>query len=428
MTSLDLPFYEGRDKGLICPESPINNAFERKSPSSDLENIIWYSKYLKPDDSYKDMIAHLVHECCIAGQKRKIGRCVGQLIANFIRLHQYCPETYLAFPRQSDRWKSGGRYKNPYRVGRKIIEIVDALIEKGYIEYHRGFQGETRNYVSRIKPTEKFIKLLEAHNLLRKPAQYWPSFPLVRVNITKDTENGWYPAPESAEVRSMTASLEKYNALLAQHSISADGIEIEGKYYPPKNHTGEPVYRVFNSDCLKHGGRFYGAFWMNCKKEQRQYITIDGRETVELDYKAQHIYLAYGLFAENPYSFYYKNLDPYKISDVAETKQLRGHGQVTYPRSIMKLAALAILNATSFNDAFQGLRQSVYKMPENVKQDCLPYITDRDICFKRLYDDFCEAHNPIKKLFFYQGLEQNFNIMTVLSQTTLLTILPNKVK
>lgn len=57
------------------------------------------------------------------------------------------------------------------------------------------------------------------------------------------------------------------------------------------------IYRSFSAN-FKHGGRFYGAFWLEsniCPKEFRKLITINNEATVELDYSAIHPSILYAL-------------------------------------------------------------------------------------------------------------------------------------
>ncbi|WP_282129816.1 hypothetical protein [Roseobacter litoralis] len=53
------------------------------------------------------------------------------------------------------------------------------------------------------------------------------------------------------------------------------------------------VYRVFNNNDWEQGGRFYGAWWMACPSRLRRYILINGKRTVEVDYKGMHAAMLY---------------------------------------------------------------------------------------------------------------------------------------
>ena len=58
------------------------------------------------------------------------------------------------------------------------------------------------------------------------------------------------------------------------------------------------VHGVFNDGRFDHGGRYYGPWWQNVRKELRPHILINGIPTHECDYTALHIHLLYGLEAD----------------------------------------------------------------------------------------------------------------------------------
>lgn len=53
------------------------------------------------------------------------------------------------------------------------------------------------------------------------------------------------------------------------------------------------VHRVFNNEDWEQGGRFYGAWWISCPSRLRQYILIDGKRTVEVDFSGLHAAMLY---------------------------------------------------------------------------------------------------------------------------------------
>jgi len=63
--------------------------------------------------------------------------------------------------------------------------------------------------------------------------------------------------------------------------------------------------RIFARGQMNLGGRFYGGWWQNIPKDYRRYITINGCQTVEVDFSTLHPTL---LFLENklepPVDFY----------------------------------------------------------------------------------------------------------------------------
>jgi hypothetical protein len=55
------------------------------------------------------------------------------------------------------------------------------------------------------------------------------------------------------------------------------------------------LYRIFNRDDFRLGGRFYGPWWQNIEKAKRRGILIAGSQTVERDYRQLHPRLLYAM-------------------------------------------------------------------------------------------------------------------------------------
>ena len=64
----------------------------------------------------------------------------------------YDPERFIGFHRSVTAYAKGTRY-NKLRITRTIILVVDDLIDDGFVFQHKGFQGHTSSFISRIKAT-----------------------------------------------------------------------------------------------------------------------------------------------------------------------------------------------------------------------------------------------------------------------------------
>ena len=101
-----------------------------------------------------------------------------------------------------------------------------------------------------------------------------------------------------------------------------------------------PVRRVFNLD-MQHGGRLFtmgGISYQNMPREERHDVTINGEPTVELDFKAIHPHILYsqrGLHVP---------ADCYAIGN--------------WPRDLVKLALLVLINAETLKDVIGVLANS----------------------------------------------------------------------
>lgn len=101
------------------------------------------------------------------------------------------------------------------------------------------------------------------------------------------------------------------------------------------------LHRVFNQGSFEFGGRFYGGGYQLVPKKFRPHILLNGEPTVELDYSAHHIRIAYHLEGID-----YQD-DPY-MAMTDDDKE----------RKIFKLLFLVILNAETEAKAISGFRNN----------------------------------------------------------------------
>ena len=140
------------------------------------------------------------------------------------------------------------------------------------------------------------------------------------------------------------------------------------------------MYRSFNRGKFMYGGRFYTPVFQGIPSAWRNTITIDGEETVELDYSAHHIRLLYHElnldFKGEPYI--------YKKSDKANVDK----------RQIHKYVAMIAINANSEKQTINAVRETVENDIANGKFNSeIP--TKKEI--KQYYNDFVNHHKPIAK-------------------------------
>jgi hypothetical protein len=134
------------------------------------------------------------------------------------------------------------------------------------------------------------------------------------------------------------------------------------------------LYRVFNNDSFKQGGRFYGATYQQLSEKVRSGLLINGEPTVELDYSAHHIRMSYHLLGID-----YRD-DPYlALSD--------DPGE----RNIMKRLLLVAINADTEKKAIVGFRGAVWKDVDRSSG----ILTDKSI--KKMLTHAKEVHAPIAK-------------------------------
>jgi len=130
------------------------------------------------------------------------------------------------------------------------------------------------------------------------------------------------------------------------------------------------VRRVFR-DNFKCNGRLHGPVYQHMNKKFREYILIDGEETIEIDYDAMHfrmLYHAVGIdYVDDPFAM------PSKES-----------------RFFIKKAGYIMLNAKSRRAAVLGVVYNYRKEGLNITKDIAEEILDK----------FCKRHPLISRFFF----------------------------
>ena len=169
---------------------------------------------------------------------------------------------------------------------------------------------------------------------------------------------------DTKKTREMRKLVKSYNALLEKTFIDID-VEIPKIIKDPKqstrnqgqntkpyivniNHHSKFVRRVFSNRSFRQGGRFYGGFWQRIDEDDRARILINKLPTVEIDYSALHVILAYS--EKNIDYWQMTDKDPYStpVRNVYEAPKVS--------RLVVKLLFMMALNATDEKDAFSAFR------------------------------------------------------------------------
>jgi hypothetical protein len=138
------------------------------------------------------------------------------------------------------------------------------------------------------------------------------------------------------------------------------------------------VYRVFNNNSWKQGGRFYGAGWLalpmakEYNVKSRDFLFINGEPTIELDYSGLHVRMLYHL-----------NDSEFNGECYVYDKEDEDHAE---DRFIIKIISLVAINAENKEKAFSAARHEYFK--ETNKG-----ITDKEL--EVLYNRFINRHEPI---------------------------------
>lgn len=196
----------------------------------------------------------------------------------------------------------GGPWLNGEAMGREITHMKNA----GLVEITGGVWGEAS---TTLRMTDAFVrdamkaKLGDGNVIHRLEADR-----TVRVYRTNSEDGEFVDFEHGDQSRQWSAQLDAYNAFLAEQKI---GIELSraetAKFVARQNAyrqagtprlkqpdlTNKSLFRQFNCGGFEAGGRLYGAWWVNCPSDLRPLITINGEQTVELDFSGCSIRMLY---------------------------------------------------------------------------------------------------------------------------------------
>lgn len=214
----------------------------------------------------------------------------------------------------------------------------DTLVTAGLLTFESGSQSSGK--CSRLVPTSALIYLyLGFISVPSRTESIRTLFPNLLPNLTtvevsvEGSERYTLQESEAAE------SLHALNIANLKHTWTLEGVpedidygdigeRVDGRITLPVK---ELIYkRVFNSDDLSEGGRFYAPIISIIPRHHRRFIRIGGSTLTELDFSSIHTRIAYELSGLTPPT------DCYNLDDDS-------------PRPLVKAAMLLIHNWKSSN-------------------------------------------------------------------------------
>lgn len=366
----------------------------------------WYSNVLNvllnTSDPRLDQVATQIYETvAFKGQKNKILNHIKVIILNFLVLKKTRPQGKIRYSRQNNYWTQYNlRMPNPWGISSKIDHVIDKLEEDGYVRKEIGFIKDNIRKQTRIQPTKKFTTdFITPHKLLELPLEHHKKAPLVRVNekryskYQKEPYHIRYEAKGKTEIpnqlKQMKEQLMRYNTLIKKHDIRLEERpETEDAIKNINYDLSNRSYRVFADSEITRGGRIYGGWWQAINSQLRSYIVIDGKKTIELDYKSQHAHMIYGYcLRKNMNEVLGAGVDAYEIEG--------------YPRSLGKSIFTTALNVRSRVHLKEALKNQLQRYLESDSKDkmdmakeCLFYINDD---FENILDGFEALHEALLK-------------------------------
>ena len=295
-------------------------------------------------------------------------------------------------------YKPNSRY-NSYSIGKGFINLIRELATGDWLELHKGFIDRKSKISrrSRIKPTDKTLKLLEdlhaySHLIARAPN--------TECIIKRDEDKKDIEYKDTHKEITARTHLTAYNNLLHKTLIDHPDFPTEG--IPLKdgrtfmiNKSDKFVRRIYNNSSFEWNGRFYGGWWQRTPKAYRYGIHLDGSSTCEIDFSAIHMVLLYAIAGID----YWNDIgtDPYLLDDFEQSDEIR---------SLLKVIVLVSVNAISRTQALEALR---YKIRTTEREE-FEWFTEGGYDLEDILNRFVKKHEPIQSSFFSSN---TFSVMKI---------------
>ena len=337
----------------------------------------------------------------LGGYKNKRLIQLQVLLANLISNHKTDPDLYTSVSLANSHYKPHSRY-NSHSIGKGFINLIRDLAEGDWLELHKGFidRASGISRLTRIKPTDKTLKLLEdlqvhSHLIARAPNT---ECIIKRDEDKKDIE--YIDTHENIQDR---AHLTAYNNLLHKTLIDhpdfpSEGVPLKDGRTFKINKSDKFVRRIYNNSSFEWNGRYYGGWWQRAPKAYRSGIQLDRAQTCEIDFSAIHMVLLYAIAGID----YWNDIgtDPYLLDDFEQSDEIR---------SLLKVIVLVAVNAKSRKQALEALR---YKIRTTDREE-FGWFTEGDYDLKDILNRFVKKHEPVQSSFFSSN---TFSVMYIDAQ------------
>jgi len=251
---------------------------------------------------------------------------------------------WISYSRRRSFYSGQRRYHGSDYTYHTVVPAVDALAGADLLDHEKARAGIAIGWQSRFRASSRLLEAIESPPLVRcDPGE------LIRLKVNGRLAD----YPDTARTMRQRRHLEPINEAIggAALDIEAPGMERDGNVIRFGDHAVYPakqsLYRVFNDE-WNRGGRFYGSWWQNVKHNDRPFITINGEDTVELDYEELHPRLLYRL----------------------ASKRLEGGAYTLdgWPRKVCKAAFNILLNADTWHAARGAIVKETGLSPERAAQ------------------------------------------------------------
>jgi len=269
------------------------------------------------------------------------------------------PTLLIGVGKTNSAYSAGSRY-NALHISARMIQLVDAMVELGFLNQDLG--KEITGRTTRIWPTARLIAEFEHLEFGDLYIGHYEGRECIVLNDkrSEDDEDAKpipYEDTDHPSIVPNREALTEYNRFLSTLFIDVATLEVPKLVTTKRNKKGQEVRRVvrttqdnkfvrriFYRGSWELGGRFHGGFWQQLPKSYREHIRINDQPTVEVDYSGLHPALAYALQGATPPA------DPYTL----DLNALNLPPELQ--RTLVKRLVLDAINAKDRKSAFKALR------------------------------------------------------------------------
>lgn len=334
-----------------------------------LDNYKYYDlNLIAVDGAFDVIVAYLMDELSSddIGRPKQVKKHLESILCNIYRVYEMDETKYVALSRNKNKYALKSR-ANKVGLTAKIIGVVDALFEKGYLEQHKGFRFKNNRKRTRIIHTEKLRELFLRFGITSSDVKYHEKTECI---LMRDKVKEDYEYDDGVRIVEHRDNLTRYNNLL-------EATDITSPYHDNYVFHDKFIRRIFNNRSWLDGGRFYGGEWQRWSSFDRSKILLNGEKTVEVDYSGLHFILVYALIGVD----YWKEVgsDPYELEEFKGNKLVR---------DFFKVVSLILLNAKDEVSALKAINEEVrFKHPTQWKG-----LKKFELDYKELIEDFKQQH------------------------------------
>jgi len=204
------------------------------------------------------------------------------------------PEKYLSVPFSRQFYTTNTRYQPSFGSQRCAKQVREFLERSNLIEHHRGFQDRStgNSRLTRIRATSRLHESFREIYVEQFQSNRYQE-PLILRDVNKQPVE--YNSADFPFLHFWRQDITLINELIADSWI--DLFVPDTTYRELCNRsldlTRTTLCRIFNNSSFELHGRFYYGWWQEIESQYRQFITINGEQTTELDYSSMNVALLY---------------------------------------------------------------------------------------------------------------------------------------